>query len=100
MRVAKKVEIGRAVDAEQRLHATVFGLLGRADRREDRVDAPFVLGGRMQLAVEEFRGGRVGPLALVPEAAHRRGLAAAADVRSANRRRARAYPCAWSKPFS
>src|SRR6185312_1214639 len=80
MRIAEQVEIVAAVDAKQRFEPAVRGCFGPSDRCEDRVDTPQVLGGGMKLAVEEFRRRRVGALALVPEASHRCGLAAAADV--------------------
>jgi hypothetical protein len=79
MRIAEKVEIAPRMDAKQRLDAAVLRRLGRPNGAEDRIDPPLVLGRRMQAAVEKFGRRRMAPLPLVPEAPHRRALAASGD---------------------
>jgi hypothetical protein len=71
MRGPKEVEIFRRMDTQQRLKALVVGRLGAADRGNDRIDAAGMLCGRMHRAVEEFSGGPVRSLPLVPKAPHR-----------------------------
>jgi hypothetical protein len=76
-RLAEKIDIRAAVDAQDRLDPVIRRRLGRPDRAEDRVDPPLMLRRRMQLAVEEFGGWRMAPLSLVPEAPHGVALAQA-----------------------
>jgi hypothetical protein len=62
------------MDPKQRLHALIRWRLGPPDRLQDRVHASPMLRSRMHRAVEEFSGGLVRPLPLVPEAPHGCGV--------------------------
>src|SRR5579864_7152480 len=76
MGILKKVEIALVMHLKERLQAMIDRRLGRADCTENGIDTALVLRSGMQLAVEKFGSRSVGSLPLVPEEAHRRGLAA------------------------
>jgi hypothetical protein len=81
MAISKEVEIALAVNLKEGLKALIAGWFKGAQRAENCIDAALMLRGGVELAVEKFGGRIVGPLPLVPEKAHRRGLAAAANVK-------------------
>ena len=74
VRGAEEIQIVRGMDPKQRLHALIRRRLGPPDRLQDRFHASGVLRSRMHRAVEEFSGGPVRPLPLVPETSHGCGV--------------------------
>ena len=58
------------MDPEDRLDPVIRRRFGASDRRQDRIDTPLMLGGGVQIAIEEFGARRVAALPLVPETSH------------------------------